>query len=438
MDHFFEQFHIDTKLNYGKVNKFLNPLSRKEFGLVLLTNQIRYIHPDVFNYCRNYITFRATDSRDIATLKNQMDLQELHGTGYYSSKRKESYQIDFLMELGDDEVLVKRLDLNQPFPVKLTFEEVLKFKRLSYDEIKAHMMELGFDIEYMENLYVNLAAETIFEKDLGHLSIFTEEVIKFLTLLQKVDKIGNLYKSKLKEVLLEVIYPKASKRGNYDKRKIREIRDSLLDTLIETEYIIEAHPRRASGSQSIRTSYTVSFKFETALDDYLKANKKDLSEVTSEAIEVESGEEMGLEDFFDVELGKEKFNKIEVKKKIASVLAKNLIWNFVIIKEKLEEGKLDEVILNQRDIIRKFLICLYAQFQEDADTTDISNSAIEEAIDYLIDKSILPFEREEYDPLCNLCTKNNLENQDVKEVLLRNQEKILKFIHQIQNYLAGE
>ncbi|MEJ2251656.1 MAG: hypothetical protein P8Y97_18615, partial [Candidatus Lokiarchaeota archaeon] len=131
MDTFFEQFHIDTRLNYGKIDKFLSPLTQNKFGLILSANQIRYLHQNVFNYCRNYISFRATDKRDLTTLKNQMNLQELHGTGYYSSKRKESYQIDYLMELGDNEVLMKRYDLNQPFPVKLDFDQIVQSKQLS-------------------------------------------------------------------------------------------------------------------------------------------------------------------------------------------------------------------------------------------------------------------------------------------------------------------
>ncbi|MFX0139368.1 MAG: hypothetical protein ACFFDN_37355, partial [Candidatus Hodarchaeota archaeon] len=77
-DLFFDTYYLDNYhnnyINYGKVDKFLNPLIQKGFGVILLSNQIRYLHPNIFNFMDNIITFRATDKRDIVVLKNQMNL----------------------------------------------------------------------------------------------------------------------------------------------------------------------------------------------------------------------------------------------------------------------------------------------------------------------------------------------------------------------------
>ncbi|MEJ2251655.1 MAG: hypothetical protein P8Y97_18610 [Candidatus Lokiarchaeota archaeon] len=279
----------------------------------------------------------------------------------------------------------------------------------------------------------------LFDKDLGSLSMFTEEVIKFLSLLKKVDKIGNMYKSKLKEILMKVIYPKTSQKFSLDKHQIKQTRDNLLETLINTEYIVESHPRRAGGSQSIRTSYAVGFKFETALDDYLMANKMDLSEVTSESIDIESGKELGLEDFLEVEPEeKTKFSEHQIEKALSTVLAKNLIWNYVIMKERLDEGNFDKVLFYQRDIIRRFLRVLYAQFKEGVDKMDVSNPEVDEAIDFLLENNILPFEKPYLESLCNLVTKEKIENKDLEIVLNENLNKVVRLINQIREHIAGE
>ncbi|MEJ2248614.1 MAG: hypothetical protein P8Y97_03010, partial [Candidatus Lokiarchaeota archaeon] len=189
----------------------------------------------------------------------------------------------------------------------------------------------------------------------------------------------------------------------------------------------------------MNTSYAVGFKFETALDDYLMANKMDLSEVTSETIDVESGKELGLEDFLEVEPEeKTKFSEHQIEKALSTVLAKNLIWNYVIMKERLDEGKFNKVLFYQRDIIRRFLIVLYAQFKEDVDKMDVSNPAVDKAIDFLLENNILPFEKPYLESLCNLATKEKIENKDLEIVLNENLNKVVRLINQIREHIAGE
>ncbi|KKL59260.1 hypothetical protein LCGC14_2217130, partial [marine sediment metagenome] len=50
IDMFFESFFIDRKSDYGKINKFLDPLKEKGFGFIFSANQAHYLHANLINY----------------------------------------------------------------------------------------------------------------------------------------------------------------------------------------------------------------------------------------------------------------------------------------------------------------------------------------------------------------------------------------------------
>ncbi|KKM76806.1 hypothetical protein LCGC14_1376440, partial [marine sediment metagenome] len=147
IDIFFSQQYIDSGFNqihFGKIDKLLAPFIANGFGLVCSANQIHRLHPNVFNYLKNIITFQTTDSRDIATLKNKMQLQELHSSGYYSTKRNYTYQIEYLMSMRNFEVIVKRSDIFQPFPGEIEIKKIIKMLPFSDEKIYEYMGRQGY------------------------------------------------------------------------------------------------------------------------------------------------------------------------------------------------------------------------------------------------------------------------------------------------------
>ena len=126
------------------------------------------------------------------------------------------------------------------------------------------MANQGYELKLAEQRLLNEAKKTIFEKDLGHYSGFIDEIIHFLKTISSIDNIGNLYKLKLKNELLKYIGPKAAKKVQ-DKAQIKEIRDELFEILVKHEYLVEYHPKRASGSETLRTSYAVGPQYQKAL-----------------------------------------------------------------------------------------------------------------------------------------------------------------------------
>lgn len=272
IDLFFDSYWLDKYSDYGKINKFLDPLVAKGFGLVFMANQAHYLHNNLLNYLGNILTFKATDKRDIAALSSTMNLQELNGTGYYSRSRNQTYQIRYLMSMKGNEAIVKREDIYQAFPVHIDWSDIETGERLREDEIVDYMGRQGYNLKDTEMRILDEIKKNLFQKDLGIYESFTSEVKQFLASMSTVDQVGTLYEKKLKKELKTIIYPKASKVFK-EKMDIKKSRDDIFSILKKHGYLVENHPKTAGGSESIRTSYSVGVQYQKALEDEFASNQ---------------------------------------------------------------------------------------------------------------------------------------------------------------------
>ncbi|GAJ21251.1 unnamed protein product, partial [marine sediment metagenome] len=111
----------------------------------------------------------------------------------------------------------------QPFPGIITYEPFSKTLPLTYDKIVKYMERQGYNLKRSERRISDQAKKTLFEKDFGLYSYFLEDIMNFLKNAKTLDKVGQLYKGKLKEELLKHINPTAKKR-NYGNKVIKELR----------------------------------------------------------------------------------------------------------------------------------------------------------------------------------------------------------------------
>ncbi|MHA2266797.1 MAG: hypothetical protein ACXAB8_03290 [Promethearchaeota archaeon] len=146
IDIIFDTFSIDKLSDYGKINKFLEPLVAKGFGIIFSANQAHYLHHNLVSFFENIVTFKVKDSRDIAAISNIMGLQELEGIGYYSRSRNQTYQFRYIMSMKDDEAVVKRVDIYQPFPVQLEWKEIENSPIMEENQLFDYMNLQGYDI----------------------------------------------------------------------------------------------------------------------------------------------------------------------------------------------------------------------------------------------------------------------------------------------------
>ncbi|MFX0155114.1 MAG: hypothetical protein ACFE9Q_11355 [Candidatus Hodarchaeota archaeon] len=434
VDIFFNANFLDWKMNYGKINTFLDPLIHHEFGLVFSANQIRYLHSHLFNYFNNIISFRATDKRDIATLKAQMNLQELYGTGYYTSKRNNTYQIDYLMNMKNNEILVRRDDIYQPFPVVVDWNNIKSRKILPYGEIVEFMQDQGYNLTQSERRILEQAKKTIFEKDLGRYFPYRNEIISFLSEVQNFDQIGNLYKQKIKKHLKEILYPRISQKTN-KKEHINKIRDDIFNLLVKHGYLVENHPKRASGSEALRTSYSVGDQYQRALEDYFEAKSRADSENQVDVIEKEIQKSEDLTNIFRPKPRKYIIQKENLKDAFAREFSD---FNYDIFKifRFINHNDYEKAIKIGHGLIKKYLLNVYKQFYNVNQILSINE--VEKFIINLAKSEEFPFSKEEFESYIEKYDLINLENQNLEELAEDLYEYIYSFFIKIQNYIFEE
>jgi hypothetical protein len=424
-DIIFDNFYLDTQINYryGKVMKLLKPLQMLDLGVIMTCNQIRYLHPNVFNYFGNIISFKATDKRDIDVLKNQMSLQELHGIGYYTSTRKDSYQIQFLMNLKENEILVKRADIHQPFPVIMELEELKDLKPMSQEEINQYMSQQGYNLHDTESRILSNAQKTLFEQHFKNYIIFLDEIIKFFSILQTLDNVGNLYKSKIKEELLKIMYPKVQKKFGKDKRQIKLIRDKLFNIFLKHGYIVENHPRRASGSQSIRPSYSVGPQYQESLEDYFEMEQERPTNISVETLEQESSKTTDFKKIFGIDSNKREENDFDSKKHVQYDIkeiildhSSKLLMNLIDISIYIDEKKYEKAVLLERRALPEFLINVYCSVYP-REKNEMPDLLIDKAATFLLKNVRLSITRKYLDAVLERCQLKEIRIENIKEYI---------------------
>ena len=432
IDIFFNSRYLDIKMNYGKINVFFDPLKQRGFGFILSANQIYYLHPNLLTYLNNIITFKATDNRDISILKSLMNLQELEGIGYYTRSRNQTYQIKYVQSLKNNEIVVRRDDIYQPFPAVIDWDKIKKSDILPYEDIVYFMEKQGYNLKYTERKILEQAKKTIFEKDFGGYVIYLEEIIKFLDEIKNVDKIGNLYKQKLKKILKEIIYPKVSKKTN-KKEQIKRIRDELFEMLIKHGYLVEDHPKRASGSETLRTSYSVGDQYKKALNDYFEYKGRVFSDLDIAILEKGSNSQTDLSGVFHQSPSRK---YIIQKSNLKNAFAREFSdFNYHIFKiySFINKRDYENALRISHELIKNYLVNIYKQYYN----TDniVTTTELDKFLNFLSDIEEFPFSNRE---LLNFIERYKIIdlNSEKKESLAKEiYQFIYDFFIKIQNYI---
>jgi len=420
VDIFFDAKYIDYRADYGMIDKFLDPIFDNHFGVIFSVNQAHYLHPNIFNYFNNLITLRANDSRDIAILTNLMHLHELKGSGIYSRSRKNTYQFDFLMNLNDEEMIVKRSDIPQPFPIIADLLEFRQLEPISNDILIAHMNNQGYDLKTAEQIIIHQAKETLFEKDLGGYILYLQEIIKFFDAISRIDQVGNLYKDKVIEELSTYLYPKAIEKG-IKKENFKKFRDSLFTILLKHGYLKENHLQRASGSESIRTSYSVGSQYQKALADYMaikgRISNEGANNITRQPAYVPKRA-------FIIQQG-------NIKKALSREFS-NFMYNVFNINFYIKQERYSVALKVEQSIVELFLMEVYKHYTNTDEL--VTSQKLESFFEILAKKEGFPYTKEELLSLIGQVQLQVKEDANIQEEAYKRFTLIKKFAHDIKKF----
>jgi len=428
----FDAFSLDKNMRYGRINKFFDPLRKAGYGLIGMASQIRYLHSSLFTEFENFLTFKATDTRDIALLKNVMALDTVHGTGIYSKTRNESYQVKYLMSMRFKEALVKRDDIYQPFPIETDWDLIQESRIMNWEEIVSYMRQQGYDLEFAERKLIAQTKKTIFEKDFGAFSNCIEPIITFLGDLRTMDQIGNLFAETIKEELKIRLDAKLSQLSQKKKKK-KQMRDEIFQILLKHEYLKEHHPPQASGSESFRISYFVGPKFDTALEDYLQVKRQIPTEI--EIIQQDFQSKDVSESISSIDC-KTSIDSHKLKEVIAKQIGGTLFFDLFEIYRAMGHKDYRGGLEKAKDFLTHFIFQLYNEYYN-VDYV-ITNKDLEEFIYEITNSKDFPFNYDDFKKYMHLCesisfTDDNLENK-IQDIYNK-----LEMIHnRINNYIYSQ
>jgi len=426
VDLFFEANFIDNCLkDYGKIDKFLEPLVNEGFGLIFSANQVRYLHTNLYNYFGNIVTFRAFDKRDMGALISLLNLRT-DKSGIYSSKRKDTYQQHYLSTMSPNEIIFKRSDIYQPFPCSINLDEFSEYRPLTHVQIIKYMKKQGYDLKLTERKLLQKIKKTLFQKDLGKYEEFTEEVISFLEALSNLHDVGNLYKSKIKEQLKKFINEKAS-RITQNKRDILKFRNDLLDILIAHGYLVENHPKTAGGSESMMVSYRVGHQFKKALDDLYETKKNAEMDVEIETIENISGKEYEIETVFGGDEVQEVQEDNHFKKKIEFEVG-TMAYDVSEMRELVNAGNFDKSLDIGKKALKTFLNNLHTEYRKEHQVKDFNGDGLSSFFNYLSTIKSFPLDKRELFNFVERQRSIEVKETNPKSKAIKIQELLERFI----------
>ncbi len=446
VEYFFDKFYLDKFIKPYTIDRFLNPLKEKGFGFMFLVNEVNKLHPTFFDYIQNFMALKTVQPADLMVLKNLLNLQEIQGQGYYTKSRKNTYHIDFLKQLRNNNAIVLRDDIDQPFPVKIDIDSLAAIPIPKYLELSEYMKEFGYNFQKTEEQILNSIEKTIFEKDFQQYLFLLDDIINFLRALNRIDTIGNIYEFKIKEQLFKFIHKKLVAK-DYKRKQISKIRDDLFNVLISHQYLVENHPREAGGSQSMRTSYSVGHQFVKALDDHYDSKKKINDQVDLQLIEkrkinvneiIPKKEEI-FEYFVPPDSDQNKQQVIiKTKKKIsnsknilASLIGALLVNGTIRAGKELRRNQYKDTILKVRDVLSKFLYKLYDFKFDEKSNAKIHSDVLLEAVDFIAESNIIPFNRQELYDILKMINIIKIKSGELENTAKNHYEMLYDFTQKI-------
>ncbi|MFW9949459.1 MAG: hypothetical protein ACFFKA_04975 [Candidatus Thorarchaeota archaeon] len=367
IDMIFEGIFLNRYHMYDRIHKFLQPLRSADFGIIASTSQLYHLHENVFDFFTNFIAFKTTDKRDFAVMSNLLGLDSIHGKGMYSSSRKESFQMKYMSEMRPDEAVMKRDDNYQPFPVRIHFQSLRNQDMMVWDQILDYMVNQGYNAEDTEQVLLARSKPTLFQKDFGKYISLTKQIINFLDSLKKTHMIGNTTSKMLKDQLFKFLYPQLVTITK-SRARMNEIRNEVFAILIKQRYLVEAHPRRAGGGESMHTSYAVGPYYFQAVTDYYNTRKAQGVEVAiSSSSEVIEPIELDTSrtNMQEVELNQEDTDSLSPAistlnvPKIMDVLSANFgaifFYELYHLQTHIDQGQYTSVIHRAKHLFPKFI-----------------------------------------------------------------------------------
>jgi len=158
--------------------------------------------------------------------------------------------------------------------------------------------------------------------------------------------------------------------------------------------LVENHPKRAGGSESIRTSYAVGPQYQKALQDYFEAKENVSSDITVDVIEKNIASGSNLLKMFHEKTNKEIIDR-EKYQEILSVQISEAMWNLFQMYCSNKDEDFEVSLKIGKNIIPEFLTNLYELYLHNNDLSFPEIKDLSQFVNHLIKNELLPFSKQD-------------------------------------------
>jgi hypothetical protein len=208
--------------------------------------------------------------------------------------------------------------------------------------------------------------------------------------------------------------------------EIKNIRDKIFNLLIKHGYLVENHSKTASGSESIRTSYSVGSQYQKALEDeYLVKFPYPI-----ETLEKESD----IPFTFPEQNPQRKFiiQEKNLKKAIAREFS-NFLYEVFTIYEYIKEGKYENALKTEHTLIHRFFAEVYRHYYNNK--TPVNDKELQSFLSKITVNSSFPFKKEDLSRYLEHYQIVDFDSEDLKVKANEFYELISTFFDKLQLYI---
>ncbi|GAB4329010.1 MAG: hypothetical protein Kow0069_36370 [Promethearchaeota archaeon] len=280
LDSFFQGYQSPAR-PFSPSDPFFSWVDLLRAGGVALWGSVgyfSYLPAVVAQDVRTFLVHRVTSPSDAREVAAATRLENFTGTGHYSPKRQDAYQLEYLARLPPGCAIVKLSDVHDPFPVELDSPapSPCDHPDEAREYVAAFMEEVHGVAPPPEPEPATLAPTSL-ERDLLKHRSFVEAVVQFgQALAEEVRDLGGVPRTALADLLSKRVVERARSMGmdpKADAWKLREVVDDLLDVLVERRYLLP-HYETIGADESMAPTYLVGPKFTEALSEYWSVHVK--------------------------------------------------------------------------------------------------------------------------------------------------------------------
>jgi len=197
--------------------------------------------------------------------------------------------------------------------------------------------------------------------------------------------------------------------------------------------LVENHPKRAGGSEAIRTSYAVGLQYQEALQDYFETKENVRSDIIVDVIEKNTTTDSNLLNVFHEKTNKEIIDKKKYQEILHTQISEAM-WNlFQMYSSNNKNNFVDSLNIGE-NIIPEFFSNLYESYLQTCRITHPEIKDLTLFLNYLIKNELLPFSKQDLQQYLRQTKEISFDSSNIEKRAIELYDIISEFLGKLNNF----